>query len=389
MSKNKHVSSSTNGNAKSVNGTAFAHRRAKAEKKVRSATELEVFRVQHSHNEISGLIAVHDAKLLRTKDWQQAFWIVNDEKEVHKALAVLGRRKSDEQWEVLKVKAKRSRRSFDGETDDSEAMARAGSYVYIFGSQFGSKEGPLDPERNFVARYNESRVRIKEDRVKLKIKVARRAFRLHRIINDAFDIFGIRLIERGDDEKKEFIDATRELDKRWRERIKPGDHPINVEGATFGPTGRLLLGLRYPVTVEGHPIIVEVDGIDRLFKKRSRFGDPEVTDVHVVTNLGSAEKPRGIRELDCVGTAVHLISGDLDSSRHRSQILSDHPEGERASNAHHCFDLPPSHLADVEATHIRSFDDDGNVEGLAISLDGRVWYIHDDDDIILQVTKPH
>ncbi len=348
---------------------------------------LETFEIDTSHNEISAMLAVHDAKLLRQKDWQDAFWIANDEKKVHKALALLGRRKTDQKWEVLKFKARRSNKSFDGKTDDTEAMARAGAWLYIFGSHFGSKEGPLDPERNFVARVNASRLVIKNKCVEAKIKISRPAFRLHRVINDAFDVFGTRLIERGVDERKAFIKATRKLDKKWRERIKPADHPINIEGATFGPKGRLHLGLRYPVTVEGHPIVVEIDGIDRLFKKRSTFGDPEVTDVHVVTNVGTAEKPRGIRELDCIGTTVHLISGDLDSSPDRSEILKNHPEGKRAKNEHHCFELPPQQLASVEATHLRTFDEDGQVEGLTVSLDGRIWYVHDDENIVLQVAK--
>ena len=61
-----------------------------------------------------------------------------------------------------------------------------------------------------------------------------------------------------------------------------GRDPINVEGAAFrdgaeapkGGSPTLLLGLRFPVTAEGHPIVVEIEGIERLFKPGNRL--PEV-----------------------------------------------------------------------------------------------------------------
>jgi hypothetical protein len=44
-------------------------------------------------------------------------------------------------------------------TEDAEAIARHDGWVYVFGSQFGKKDGPLQPKRSFVARFREAEVR--------------------------------------------------------------------------------------------------------------------------------------------------------------------------------------------------------------------------------------
>ena len=45
-------------------------------------------------------------------------------------------------------------------------------------------------------------------------------------------------------------------------------------GAAFRIDGSLLLGLRFPVATDGRPIIVEVNGVERLFEPGSAM--PEV-----------------------------------------------------------------------------------------------------------------
>lgn len=339
--------------------------------------------IDHPHNEASALIAIHNAALLEAMRWTEGFWIACDEKPANKAIAAMGRRSDNRQWQVVPTKMKRHKKASDKKTDDAEAMARIGSWVYLFGSQFGSKEGPIQPKRHFIARFNASLVKAKPRKPKLKatMDLARPSFLLHRLVNDALFAAGIRLIPRGDAVAAGYIDATRDEDDDAP--VRPSDHPINVEGATFGPHGRLLLGLRYPVTDGGHPIVVEVDGIDRVFVKKLKRGRPQITRVLVLSNVGSAGHPRGVRELDQFGPTIHVVTGNLDSAPDRSLVLADHAHGGDASSDHHTFALPTDGQVDVEATLVRRFDSADAVEGLAVMLDGTVWYAHDDERIRL------
>jgi hypothetical protein len=353
--------------------------------------------IDHPHNEASALILIHNQALLDAHDWDVAFWIVSDEEPAQKAIAALGHRRSDHEaedgqspgWEVRRLKCKLTKNSTDDPTEDCEALARAGSWIYVFGSHYGSKDGPLDPERHFVARFNEALVRIKGDHLKTELDVARPEFQLHRLVNDALRTRGIELIDRGPEAQEQFIGRTRTDVAAgrpdWKELVQPGDRPINVEGATFLPSGRLLLGLRYPVTADGHPIMVEIDGIDRFFSHKDR-GAPVVTRVLVLANVGTQKVPHGVRELDQRGSTIHVITGDLESSPDKSVLLKDHPQGEQARSEHHTFQIPADpKVVNVEGEVVRRFSEQANVEGLTVDDDGSVWYAHDDEQIRLHL----
>jgi hypothetical protein len=266
-------------------------------------------------------------------------------------------------------------------------MARAGAWIYVFGSQFGAKSGPLEPTRHFVARFNESLVSCDGDRLTVKMELVRPAFRLHRLINDALADSDVELIAPYEHETSDLVDATRERgkkkDKRWAGRVRAGDRPINVEGATFLPSGRLLLGLRYPVSAQGQPLLVEIDGIDRVFGGRSK-GDPAVVRVVRLENLGSPDRPAGVRELDQMGAEIHVVSGDLDSDADESQVIADHPEGVEATVVHSVLRWTGDGTASIPVERVHAFDRDANVEGLCVRSDGTVWYVHDSDVILLQ-----
>ena len=345
---------------------------------------MEEHRIDHRHNEASALLSIVNRDLLDAFGWQEGFWIANDEKKVHKALATLGR--TDEgAWEVVPLKAKRTKGSSEKATADCEAFARAGSWIYVFGSQFGPKEGPLDPERHFVARLNESLVAYKKKKLHAAMDVAREPLFLHRLINDALRDSDLTLIRRSVEEATAYIEATASCrDEDWLPRLEHWDWPINVEGAAFAHNGRLLLGLRYPVTADGNPIVVELEGIDRLFVKKLARGVPRVTRVWALAFVGSPEQPLGIRALETFGRAIHVIVGDLDGKPGRSQILAGHPEGHHGHSHHYVFHLPLGLTDYVEARELRGFCGDANVEGMTVAADGAVWYIHDDKNIRLQ-----
>lgn len=345
--------------------------------------------IDHPHNEASALIAIHDRRLLERFGWDVAFWIVSDEAPAHEAIAALGRRrkKRDKKrggWEVVRLRIKSPRGKKN--TDDCEAMARAGAWIYVFGSQYGAKDGPLDAKRHFVARFNESLVEPDgKKRLGGKLEVARRPFVLHRIVNDALRKAEIDVIADGKHVRKAFIEETRKGAKHGK-RLRKKDHPINVEGATFLPNGRLLLGLRYPVSEGGHPILVEVDGIDRLFERKG-VKAACATRVWTLRNVGKRRAPSGIRELDQQGLTIHAITGGVERSPEDSEILRDHPEGQRARCEHWVFDVPEDDAVRLKAKRVRRFSRKSNVEGFALFEDGCVWYAHDDNRIRLSESR--
>lgn len=334
-------------------------------------------------NEASALLSIHNRSVLAAHGWSAGFWTCSDEDPVQKALGALGRRGDD--WELCRLKGARA--TTRKKTEDAEGMARHGDWVYIFGSHFGEKTGPLRPRRNFVARFNEARIEGRLDDVTIKVEIARGSFKLHRLINDALKTSGLDLIEVGAEEARECIERTREKGikgkKKWAGRIEEDDWPINIEGVAFRPSGALILGLRYPVTRGGHPILVELDQIDKLF--RDPPNEPAVVHLWVLDNVGSAREPRGVRGLEWANGEFHAITGSLDSDPEKSVLLHDHPEGERAESRHHRFKLPEVTLwTGVGARKVRGVAGEEKVEGISVDEEGGFLYVMDDEKIRLR-----
>ena len=350
-------------------------------------------------SEASALLAIQNPSILEAHGWEAGFWTCSDEDPVERALGALGRRishdnsghdksghdKSGEEWELKRlVGAKATTRK---KTEDCEAMARQGDWVYIFGSHYGLKTGPLKPRRSFVARFNETRVKGSLDDAEIPVEIARGAFKIHRLLNDALKASGLQMIEAGAEEARRCIADTRKKGRKqgktWARRIQEDDWPVNVEGVAFRPSGTLLLGLRYPVTRDGHPIVAEIDDIGKLFRDPPL--DPAVLRLWVLTNVGSAREPRGVRALEDKGTELHVITGSLDSSPEESAVLQDHPEGARAESSHHRFFLPDvPRWTGVEARLIDALEHEQKAEGLSIDAEGRFWYVIDDEVIRLR-----
>ena len=124
-------------------------------------------------NEASDLLPVRSPELLAAQGARRAFWTVLDEGPVERCLALLIER-PDGQWAThhLTVDAGRE----NGRTEDGEALARIDDWVYVIGSPFGSKSGPLRPRRAFVARFREAEAAGGV----VRLQVVRNKFRLHR-----------------------------------------------------------------------------------------------------------------------------------------------------------------------------------------------------------------
>lgn len=242
--------------------------------------------------------------------WHEAYWTAIDEAQASKCLRIVARiGHGAGAWRVKPVAARLERGS--RKTQDVEGLARFDGWVYLFGSQFGGPGGPLESRRSFVARFREPGGAPAKA---VRMEVVRDRFRLHRAINDALAASGLKLARLSAKASRDFIRRTRSRGRRqhkvWADRILPGDLPLNIEGASFDDQGGLLLGLRFPVTASGHPIVVELEEIDGAF--RSAGWQPAVRAIRVLTGAGSPRAPFGIRDLELSGDQLHVLVGGID-----------------------------------------------------------------------------
>ncbi|MEH1015627.1 hypothetical protein V6U90_21245 [Micromonospora sp. CPCC 206060] len=324
-------------------------------------------------NEASDLLPVRSEALLAARDARRGFWTVLDEGPVESCLALLLER-TDGSWVAEHVVADAGPEN--GRTEDGEALAYADGWVYVVGSHFGSKAGPLRPRRAFVARFRE------DDAIGpvLPVQVVRNQFRLHRAVNDALATAALTALPPGDRVRSRFIVETvargTAREKRWVSRLAEGDLPLNVEAAAFTPTGTVLLGLRFPVTGEGEPILVEVAGLPGMFDDRTW---PTVRRAYALTGVTPPGELAGFRALAPDGAGGYdAVIGSIDALSKGSVLLDDHPAGGAVTSRHVRFRLPADpdvHLvtgelvADLAPWH--------HVEGLAGSQ-GRWFYVTDE-----------
>jgi hypothetical protein len=218
---------------------------------------------------------------------------------------------------------------------------------------------------------------------------------LHRLINDALKERGPDLIPLGEAAREALIEATIERGekqkKKWSGLVREDDYPINTEGAAFRSDGSLLLGLRFPISAEGHPMLVEVEGIERLFEQDG--GLPEVRGFWVVDAVGSGGDIAGVRDLSLFdgahGEELHLVTGNVDSRDKGSVLLPDYPGGQVTVATHFRCKLPPDeHSGVLKGEFVREFPSLPRVEGIAISDGDRFFYVTDEDEgVHLRLTR--
>jgi hypothetical protein len=321
-------------------------------------------------NEASDLCRLDAPDLLERRGWDRAFLTVLDEAPAEDCVAVLGHEQKAEPgegWEALRVRCVTEKG--EGKTHDAEACARHDGWIYLLGSQYGGKKGPLDPRRSWIARAREEDLAAAVDGDEpAQLELARLRFGLHRAVNDALRESPVELIALGEKTRADFIDASVEDGDG---AVQPGDHPINVEGADFRANGRLLLGLRYPTSAGGDPLLVELDDVAALFG-----GDPaRATAVWALEGVGRPDDPSGVRGLHADdGENFDAVVGDVD--------VDEHPEGEGSPSAHVRFTLPAGASGGGEVTGLRTlheFGDQRHVEGVADGGDGHVHYVIDRD----------
>lgn len=329
-------------------------------------------------NEASDLCRLEAPGLLERRGWDRAFVTVLDEAPAEECLAVLGHDAGSEPaegWQALRVECRPD--GGDGETHDAEACARRGGWIYLLGSQFGDKDGPLDPGRSWIARVREAGLAgALENGGRARLELALLDFCLHRAVNDALEASPIGAIDLGPETRAAYIDSTIEEGAKenqpWAGTVKAGDRPINVEGADFRAGGGLLLGLRYPASAEGHPLMVELEDVDSLFERPET--PPRCTAVWVIEGIGSSTNPAGVRGLHTDdGRRFDAVVGDLD--------VSDYPEGQGPPSTHVRFELSPDEAdgGPLAGETVHEFEDQRHVEGVASGGGGHVHYVVDRD----------
>jgi hypothetical protein len=335
-------------------------------------------------NEASDLCPAFDRDVLDAHGWDRAFVTVLDESAAEGAIAVLGHDRGAEPgqgWSAERVHARPT--GGKGRTEDAEACARRDGTIYLFGSQFGKKAGPLSARRSWMARVHERSLADALAGGEASLEIVRLRFGLHRAVNDALVEAGVDLISLGPRAREDYIDATVAIgeskSKRWAGRVMSGDHPLNVEAAEFRRDGRALLGLRYPVTAEGHPILVELDDVDAVFAEPDAV--PSCTRVWVLDDVGSEREPAGFRGLHTHGDdRFDAVVGDLDASGKDATVLEDHPQGASARSHHVRFDLPPTATGGrVTSELVHDFADVRRVEGVVVEESGDAYYVLDEE----------
>ncbi len=347
-------------------------------------------------NEASGLLTVEDQSLLEAHGWDLAFWVVLDEGSIEDCVGVIGHRRDapiDEGWDINRFHAEPT--GDKGKTEDAEAITRHDGWIYAFGSHFGSKDGPLQPKRGFVARFKEAEVEHAFKDPAAKMEVSRRSFVLHRLINDALKAFGPELVPLGPRSREALIEATirrgKEEAKKWAGLVHEGDYPVNIEGAAFRENGILLLGLRFPTSANGKPILVEIEGIERLFGAADEL--PEVRGFWVIDAVGREGEMAGVRDLALLRTSsgeeLHLVSGNVDSRDKQSVLIQDYPDGRDTVATHFRCMLPPAvNSGTLKGEFMREFPSLPRVEGIAITDDERFFYVTDEDEgVHLRLTR--
>lgn len=343
----------------------------------------DALRLDLSPNEGSGMLRIEHDRLCAARDWDLAFWVCLDDVPVDECIAVVGHRWDrdfDHGWEIDRLEPDVT--GDDGDTEDAEAMTRWDGHVYVFGSHFGSKDGPLQPRRAFVARFAEHDVAWNDhgDPV-VELQVRRDDLRLHRLVNDALVAADVEMITPGDEVRRAFVAKTRSehAGEEWLDDLHDDDLPINIEGTAFRPDGSVLLGLRYPVADDGRPLLVQVDGLQGWFDDADR--DLQVAGVWVLDAVGRDGDVAGVRDLTALGSELHVVTGNIDSRDKGSVVLDDHPDGAATVATHwRCVLGWDRTGGEVDAEAMVEFPDMPRIEGVATDPEGRFYYVSDEDE---------
>lgn len=316
--------------------------------------ELRRITLETPLNEASGLAQVRDPALLRGLDADAAWFVIHDEGTAHSMVSIVVRSRGAFSVVPFEVDAGRGTR-----LTDAEALTLDGDDVLIVGSGFIGPKNRVDERRSFIAKVRAPRA--PEHRGQpAPIDIVELGASLMNGINHA--------LEESD------LD-TMPLAKSVAKKMPTADtQPINIEGAAV-VNDDLVLGLRWPVTQSGNPILAIVHAFRSLFAMPE---SPLRISLVSLPDVGSGKRPSGIRGLSSRPgpgsnpSVLHAIIGPTDRS-----IAA---EKARASALEHiAIDL--NNPATVES--IRTFEGYRKIEGLAPCGNDWIYALDDEDAIVL------
>lgn len=345
---------------------------------------MESIDLELESNEASDLAPCTSQEVLKANDWDLAYFIFLDEGHLDDAVGLLGHqkgRKLTDGWEHRPIQIDTGDDA--GKTDDSEASASHGGYTYVIASHYGKKGGPLQITRQWMARFCQDDVVSAGENGGVPMQVMRDKFKLHRVINDALAASDVELIRPSKKMHKAFIERARKIGdkkgKKWAKRLKKGDYAFNIEAASFRPNGNLLVGLRFPVTATGAPVMVELAGVPEWFEGR-KF--PTAVTVWELEGPGSPDEPVGFRAMTHHGASEYdCVLGNLDAVDKSSLLIDCYPEGAGAHSQHWRFKVNDRSKRKVaKAEHMNTLEGgEQRIEGIATGPDGRTLYVSDED----------
>lgn len=353
-----------------------------------TAGDLLTISIEGGPCEASDLLLCQNPQVLQSHGFDRAFWVVLDEGRVEESVGLLGHKEGKDLGDAWTLKMLGTSPSCDLTTNDAECLARIGNWIYVLGSHFGKKDGPLEAKRAFLARFCEADLQGKVHKAALPIEIARRPFVLHRAINDLFHESGFPLIPIGPHTRGAYLEKTlRKANAQgdpWAPDVRVEDWPLNMEGlALIGD--RAFVGLRFPMSLQGEPILVEIEGILRLFEEGA--APPKATRAFALAGAGTRGRETGVRGLEVHGDALHIITGPIDSAHKGSSVTLDYPGSKYATCRHWRLSLAslPADSQRVQAELVRDFGEHAHIEGLCRgSEDDSAWYyIADFDERIL------
>jgi hypothetical protein len=197
---------------------------------------------------------------------------------------------------------------------------------------------------------------------------------LHRAANDALRAAGIPLIPLGPTVSTGYVEKTLrsayEDGASWGPLVRVEDWPLNIEGGAFLPDGSCVLGLRFPVTDSGQPILLRCRGLGTLFDEEPRL---EMSVAGILAH-GQRDRAVGVRGLQPAGDRLHLLTGPIGSVDKTSSVARDYPGSALASCEHWSLGLDAIEQGGtLEASLVRRFEDQ-SIEGLAPGRDGKWFY---------------
>ena len=315
--------------------------------------------------------------------FDQTFVTVLDEGVIEESVAVLGHRGDDlfQGWEAVGC---RWRHRHAGRTEDAEACDFHGDHLYVSARTSAPRTGRwrpagvgrAGPEADLPAAVAGKRP---------PIEIARNRFGLHRAVNDRLRESGLGPARTRAAGARAAHPAHDRSGARRSGRRGPAGCARTISRSTSracasSSDGTLLLGLRYPVTAEGEPMLVELLDLEAFFAdpdscRRPRRGlDPRRARAARRTRSASAR---------CTGpptTGSTPSSASLDALGKDSGLVADHPAAaRRTASTGRCGARATAAAASSNGVKIHSFPGERSVEGLAKMPSGPFLYVIDRD----------